>query len=38
MSPNYFIPCVNPDGYVFNEEIEPMEVVCGEKTKDGHGG
>ena len=34
----FFIPCVNPDGYVFNEEIEPNGGGMWRKNKrDGHG-
>ena len=33
MSPNYFLFRVNPDGYVFNEEIEPNGGGMWRKTK-----
>ena len=28
----YFIPAVNPDGLVYNQQIRPMAVACSEKT------
>ena len=34
----YFVPCVNPDGYVYNETSEPNGGgMCRKKTRDSHG-